>query len=94
MIDLAEQLVADHQLKPVHEDLVQRGIITEAELQVARALRQTFYNPQNRRFAVITPYTTKNGQNKAAVVYLEPPKAPLNKLSPHNFRDYERQRLA
>ena len=77
MSHLADQLAAGDDLKPLHADLVARGIITEAELEIARALQQTFYNPRRKRFAMI-----HEEGNKAAVVYLEPPRHERERLTP------------
>lgn len=71
MRHLAQQLDGD--LTPLNHDLVDRGIITEAELETARLLQQSFYNPRRNRFATV---------QHSEVVYLEPPRHERERLTP------------
>jgi hypothetical protein len=69
------------QLRPVGRVLVDEGLVSEAEYRLAHTLKQTFYSPQRRRFAVIVPYNDK-GRPDVTVVYCEPPKPARFKAAP------------
>ena len=65
---LMAQTVKSNGLKHVGKTLVDAGLISPAELKVARALKQRYYSPQKRRFATLTAHSNK----QIDVIYLEP----------------------
>jgi len=67
------ELIKKERLRPMTRRLVLEGLLSEAEFRLAFVLKQTFYSPIRKRFAVIHPYRS-HGREKVCVVYLEPPK--------------------
>ena len=65
------ELIKKERLRPMTRRLVLEGLLSEAEFRLAFVLKQTFYSPIRKRFAVIVPHC-KNGLSDVLVVYCEP----------------------
>ena len=85
------ELIKKERLRPMTRRLVLEGLLSEAEFRLAFVLKQTFYSPIRKRFAVIHPYRS-HGREKVCVVYLEPPKpARFKRVDPISTVEARRQ---
>ena len=84
MTRLMGKKIREEGLRGVSRSLVAEGLVTEAEFRLAHSLKQTFYSPIRKRFAVIQPHYY-NGQLEMVVAYLEPPRPDKEQLAPRRL---------